>query len=1073
MITPGLRRLTDATLVVVLAGCGWLPDRGLGCGEAPTEVATVDEIIATESVITYADGRTRIGVFFEDEHRQALTYDQLPAAWMVAIVAAEDGGFWEHRGVDPKHVARAARDNALARKVVSGGSTLSQQAAKNLFSRPAGRSLASKWQELDYAMHLEKTYSKHEILTFYANQFHVTGNGRGLAIASRYFFDTEPSDLSLVQAAFIAGMVKGPAHYDPFRGDAGQREQALNRAVERTRYVLDRITTESIERLLPRPTEGRVIEPDVVADLQAAAGRLLERPLEVPFRRGSFRYDTSVILDEVNRRLEQPPFASILVDAGLPDPETAGLTVVTTLDVDVQREATYGLWHHLTEVGAWMEAPTAADFLTAAPGDQAPDPFRPPARHTFRHGVVDGQDDRGILVDLRGHPCLVDRTGVVRAAVAAHRGARGHARATMSTEQVDAFAEAFEPGAGVWVSVRQGPDEQGLSSCDLERRPELQGASVVLHNGRLLAMVGGNDNRHFNRATAPRQLGSVFKPVVFHAALNLGWNPDDPLDNRRSVFPYSGGRYAPRPAHEPEPWVSMAWAGALSENLASVWLLFHLLDKVDPGGVGQLAGQQGLWPTAQETREDYQRRLQGEGVLPLRERLPEAAFLAARNAELWNLDPQGTAEVITLLHGWGLPRTGGDGWQELARERTLRHLIDRRESCDEATRLLASALASGSVPPLADLTDVTARRDESGLLAACGRPPEGYRSLRAVLTDEVRGVPRRQWKRALRIPFEPHRTRVDDAIELGTLEQIERSMTRRALLDEAIEVDLYDPDLLVWHQDLRTLIAMRYVIDMARAYGVETPIEPVLSLPLGATEITLEEAARLYAGLVSGDSWHPVGRDATGARVRVASSPTQLIERIVGPDGTVLYQATPTTVRVADPEIGEMTAHILHNTIEHGTGTAALGAADDGRGPIPLGGKTGTTDDYRNAAFVGFAAGPGARGYEARLGPIVAVYVGYDDNRSMRNGSIKLSGAQGALPAWTDAVRGAVAAAAEPAPDGAPEDGAWDLEHSHELVLVEVDPATGLPVDPTDDTGEPMPTATVLTRRDWGRHIRP
>ncbi|MEZ4234869.1 MAG: hypothetical protein R3F59_01615 [Myxococcota bacterium] len=111
----------------------------------------------------------------------------------------------------------------------------------------------------------------------------------------------------------------------------------------------------------------------------------------------------------------------------------------------------------------------------------------------------------------------------------------------------------------VLVSVKDV--QSGLALCDLEVRPTLQGAVTVLQNGEIRAMVGGNDNRNFNRATALRQFGSTWKPLVYHAAMKLGWAPDDVIDNTRNVFPFSTTFYYPRPDHHPADRVSIAWAG--------------------------------------------------------------------------------------------------------------------------------------------------------------------------------------------------------------------------------------------------------------------------------------------------------------------------------------------------------------------------------------------------------------------------------------------------------------------------------------------------------------------------------
>ena len=88
------------------------------------------------------------------------------------------------------------------------------------------------------ALQLERMYSKKQILEFYLNQFHVAGNGNGIGIASRYYFDKEIQDLNLVEAAFIAGSVKGPGKYNPFiKFTRKQRERAINFAFERKNYM--------------------------------------------------------------------------------------------------------------------------------------------------------------------------------------------------------------------------------------------------------------------------------------------------------------------------------------------------------------------------------------------------------------------------------------------------------------------------------------------------------------------------------------------------------------------------------------------------------------------------------------------------------------------------------------------------------------------------------------------------------------------------------------------------------------------------------------------------------------------
>ena len=125
-----------------------------------------------------------------------------------------------------------------ARRIVQGGSTLTQQTAKNLFKR-TDRSFQAKLKELIYALRLEYHYSKEQILEFYANQFYVSGNGLGLGVAARYYFDKKPGELTLIEAAYIAGSVKRPNYYNPFiKRTEEEAAQARERGKVRVAYVL-------------------------------------------------------------------------------------------------------------------------------------------------------------------------------------------------------------------------------------------------------------------------------------------------------------------------------------------------------------------------------------------------------------------------------------------------------------------------------------------------------------------------------------------------------------------------------------------------------------------------------------------------------------------------------------------------------------------------------------------------------------------------------------------------------------------------------------------------------------------
>lgn len=983
-------------------------------------------IIAQESPVYYRDGATRIGVFFDLEHRQYVPFAEIPPAYVNAIVAAEDGAFFDHPGISAKHVLRAAWQNVRAGRVVAGGSTLTQQTAKNLFYRP-DRSFRSKWVELVNALRLEEHFSKQDILEFYANQFHVSANGRGLGIAARYFFDKDVSELTLKECAFIAGMVKAPSRYNPFLGESEERRAAARKAAEeRTAYVLQRMHE-----------EGMLTE----ADVRAA----LEEPLA--FRRGAFQYDRSVLLDEVQRRLEDPAFIELFERLGIDNPSTAGIQIVTTVDARAQAGATYALWHHLTELGPVLER-RKADALRLSDRTPVPaDAGQPLERHGFYAARVIDLGREGGDVDAGGRSCRVDVDAVERIAGVLARARTGNAAAPPDDAARDALVAALPSGSVALVSVREAATSAVPAVCDLEIRPRLQGAVVALEDGQIRAMVGGNDNRNFNRVTtAKRQFGSTWKPLVYAAALQLGWLPTDVMDNRRNAFAFCDVWYYPRPDHANDPWVTMSMAGARSENLASVWLLYHLTDRLNGEQLRRLAELVGLARRPDETPEAWRVRLRDEeGLRSSPERFEEYAFTKAREETLSGLafgaHPEDAAAVRSMLHGRGVAA-------ERARVLRTASSPERQARLDAlANNLLGlegrAAECVGGGAPLAT-------EPLTGALA-CGEAPEGWVPLEASMR-----------------PPNLDDTLVDRRIHLSTLRELRAALDRHAAALQG--ADPWDPEVVALHPDYRVLVGVRYLAALTRAWGVETEVPSVLSLPLGAADLTLLEAATLYQGFLRGERWSFSGEGfeagavpglRTSFELPEAGVSAGLVAEIRDAAGNVIYRARPEPEPVADRTSGELVGHILRNVVLHGTGRRVASAVRLGGVPVPLAGKTGTTNDYRNAAFVGFAPVEKDGAWSWGSAWTVASYVGYDDNQPMKRGALRVQGANGALPAWVGTVE-ALAEAGLLGRGGAPE-----YAHDPALTEVPVQPGSGLPrVD-----GGAGPTALVPA--DGGRRFAP
>ena len=966
-------------------------------------------IIAQESPVLYRDGKTRIGVFFAEEHRAYVPFGEIPADWVDAITSAEDHRYFDHPGFDVYGISRAMVANIQAGRVVAGGSTLTQQTAKNLYYRP-DRSLKSKVEELVNALRLEARFSKQDILEFYANQFHVSANGRGLAIAARYFFDKDVQALTTLECAFLAGLVKAPAAYNPFVGATEDRRAAArDRAKKRTGYVLDRMLAHGH---LTAAVHAELIQQDI------------------PFKRGNFRYDSSVLIDEVASRLEQPPFSEVFAALGIDNPSTAGIQVVTTLDADAQREATYATWHHLSEVGAILDGIEPAALRLPEERAPHPDPDHPVPVHGFSTARVTASGKDAISLDLGGHPCVVDKAGMDRMATILASAATSSWRRSGDRA---ALAAALPVDSITWASV------QSTGLCDLEFRPTLQGGLMVLEDGQIRAMVGGNDNRNFNRATeARRQLGSTWKPLIYWAALQLGWTPLDLLDNREGVFIFEGTWYYPRPDHDPSDVVSLNQAGVRSENIASIWLLYHMLDDLSASTFREVAARAGLVPEAVEGRDAWISLVRDKyGVIATKGRAAEVAFDAARREVLAELarDPGADGvperlELQALHYGNGAVREDRklSGSHAPARRRALRfnhlRLRDLAGPCAQAVEVLVrlhadatessarrrrfdlSAFGLGgvqppSLPSIAEDSELHYRElDVDPVLGggrlelACGAPGAAWAPMStAMLTRVASGTG----------PAIPRVSEVllDGRLSVGTFQRLERVRARRELV--IAEQDPYEFEVLQDHPDFRTLVALRYMAALARRLGVEADLPPVLSLPLGAADLTIEEAATLYQGMAKGNRYEFPGevRGVSGRReVPSPESSTLLIAEIRDANGKVLYAAKPRARQISDPVAGRLVGDVMRNVVRYGTGQRARSAATLGWSVVPLAGKTGTTNSFRNAAFCGFVPRAGPEGYAWGDGFTIAAYVGFDDNTSMSRGRVRLAGASGALPAW-------------------------------------------------------------------------
>jgi len=1003
-----------------------------------TQRSDIQRVLASESPVYYDDGITPVGVFFDKTHRKHIKYDQIPEVFVNALVAAEDKNFFRHSGVDFRAILRALLANIRAGRVVQGGSTLTQQTAKNVFRRER-RSFKAKMKELVQALLLERRYSKEEILEMYVNQFFVTGYGKGLQIASQYFFDKDGEDLDLVEAAFIAGCIKAPNRYNPFiKKTADEKEKARTLAKLRKDYVLDRMLELG----------------DIRADRHAAA-----RAREIPFKHGRITYRPNVMLDYVREQLDSDFFRSVLREQGVQNAAVSGIGIYTSMNRDIQQAALKSLRNHLPLLDVALGGyPTGksdlhAEQLGKGPGRTAGDlPFL--ARIT--EIVTEGKDDC-IRVAWEGGTGVIPYEGFEDMGQAWLRWETGR-RGGFNRRNADRFLRTFQVGDHVPVWLQDPVSTSGedrVLALRLSSIPELEGGIVVVQNGAIKAMVGGYFNHFFNRAVeAKRQLGSIFKPLVYTAALQLKWNCLDPLQNVREIFPFENTYYLPHPDHPPQSRkVSMVFAGAKSENLATVWLMYRLTEHLNMSDFLRLTRLLGLAPREDEDDDAYRRRIRDEnGVVVDRMALMQAAFEEAKQeaeSDIIFAGEEVMLKPLRRLHFRLDPR-----WIESEAEEAGDVLLYNFE------RIWASKLAmEGRLQKARSLlrgydTVNAAHREE---IRAC--LSHFYRTSGKGTGTRLCHSESTEWRpegHTLPVPPEefitgatvlkPEDIWIDGRFLVHALETLSKATERK--YQKLRTLRPYEPECLYRIRDFRTLVGLTYVARLSKHLGICTDRDPVLSFPLGPNAISILEAALAYQSILTGRT-----HDLASGEHDVPLVP--IITRILDREGELIWEYRPEPQPVLSERVSASVGEILRQVMELGTGRTARDEVRILGMPIPTYGKTGTADRFTNSSFVGHVPGPnpGTGALDVREGYTIAAYVGYDDNRPMKTDHIAVYGATGALPLWAETADAIVNSddyikqlqLADLAFDGSEVTSFPILE---EFARVPVSPITGLPVHP-------------------------
>lgn len=953
----------------------------------------IDNIIFSESPVYYDDEKTPIGVFFDKTHRKYIPYNHIPKIYIKALIASEDAHFFEHSGFEVRAIIRAFIANLKAGKVVQGGSTITQQTAKNIFKREK-RTYLAKLKELIQALLLERKYSKEEILEMYINQFFVTGFGKGLRIASEYFFDKEAEELDLTEAAFLAGSVKGPFLYNPFTKKTGEEKQkATQLAKSRKDYVLKNM------RALNMITEEQYLEA-------------LKK--EVPFKEGKITYRLTVVMDYVREQLESDYFKNILWKQGVDNIATSGIKVYTSVNKDIQEGALRSIRYHLPILDVMLSGYDPGLFQKryiehVGMNIKTPLPDLPFFATITK--ITRNKQDPSLAVSWDSDNGFIDYKGLKTMGEAWLKWKLG-SWAVFDRRHVPDFLKVFTVGDLIPVQFMENQGHEEKDRLALAEIPELEGAVVVLHKGMIKAMVGGFFDRYFNRAVdAKRQLGSIFKPIVYAAALQLKWNLLDPLINMRDVFEFENTFYLPNPDHQPDSdKVSMAWAGTKSENLATVWLLYHLTDHLNMDEFRRVTELVGLNRKQHESYQEYIHRIRDKhGVVINQHVLMQAAFEEAKleiesdlifngledaldnmRSLYFNLDKG----ILNLKNEYELQihkrNFQGLKSSQTNMKKSFQKLLDHNEYIKEKSSGYYQRIIDANIPDY--------------YLKAMGekkQPRIIYSETLNPISPDMKPLSL-GWVMENLASLAVKDVWVDDVVPSMVIDLLQEKAQEN--LKDLQGYNNYDFEVLYKVRDFQILVNLLYVKQLANKMGVSTELDPVLSFPLGSNAISIMDGAWVYYTMMQGNS--------CSSSQEVFPNMAPIITKIEDRDGETIWEYRPNAEQIISDLTTRELAEILRMVMLHGTGRQANNQIrvsidfeeDKIQIPVPLFGKTGTANRYTNSSFIGFIPGPNplAGRLDTQEGYVIASYVGYDDNRPMKGKHITIYGASGALPLWID-----------------------------------------------------------------------
>ncbi len=444
------------------------------------------------------DAHGRVFGSFALERRVVVPYSSFAPVLREAVISIEDKNFESHWGVNTFRVIGSIYHDLASKGRAQGASTLTMQLARNLFLS-SERTFGRKLQEIFLSIQIERKFTKEQIFSLYANQIYLGHGVYGFEAGSEYFFSKHASELTLPEAALLAGLPKGPVGYSPILFP--------DRALRRRNLVLDNMQHDGI----------------ITAE-EAADARNTSLDLHIAPPANTI---APWFVEEVRRELERK--------FGTDQVHQAGMRIYTTLDLDLQQAANKAVQDGLAAYErrkGWH-----GHLLNVIQLGNDPDTFKHPdwatllAPNSYVHAVV--------VSILPGR--ITARAGTQRLNIQPESWAW--------TGEKDP-RQLVKTGDIVYVRITNGTPGEPIWDAALEQDSGAEGSLMAVDNssGDVLAMVGGRDFNlsQYNRATqGQRQTGSSFKPYVYTAAVEAGANPQQMILDTPATFTTANGPYTP------------------------------------------------------------------------------------------------------------------------------------------------------------------------------------------------------------------------------------------------------------------------------------------------------------------------------------------------------------------------------------------------------------------------------------------------------------------------------------------------------------------------------------------------